>query len=47
MEKEVITIAVDKEVKEQFQELTKKMGSNMTVEVNRFIRKYINQNTEG
>ena len=41
METERLVIMIKPDIKQEFHEATRHNGSNMTVEVNRFIRDYI------
>jgi hypothetical protein len=50
MKTERLVVEVRPEVKQEFHVATRQNGSNMTVEINRFIRDYITQHkteTEG
>lgn len=44
METERLVIMVRPDIKEEFHKATRQNGSNMTVELNRYIREYIESN---
>jgi hypothetical protein len=46
MDTERLVIAVKPDLKKRFRNATREQGSNMTAEVNRFIRNYINKQSE-
>jgi len=46
METKPLVIEVKPKLKEKFKKATREKGSNMTAEVNRFIRNYIKENEQ-
>lgn len=46
METEPLVVQVKPKIKDEFREATRENGSNMTAEVNRFIRNYLKQQKE-